>query len=263
MRLRVGFTLIELLVVIAIIAILAALLFPVMSNAKRSAYRSSCASNLQQIFKALKAYSTDYDRQYPKMDNPSRSKLYPGKQDLNPWPDQVARYASKGSAVFVCPSARVPSADPNDWDPEGKPLGLANNLRRAKGGGFVPYMYSYGVNYWVTASSNDPDVGLRDGDDIPVSRIIFVAECSWPWFQSQDEHPDGKWVTWGSSQYYYDMIDWRHPGPTQPGSEGTMDGAANFLFLDGHVLWLRKYVDTDKYRIWPPGPDFNTWYGVQ
>ena len=56
------FTLIELLVVIAIIAVLAAMLLPVLGNARIAAKKTVCTSNLRQIGMAMLAYEGDTDR---------------------------------------------------------------------------------------------------------------------------------------------------------------------------------------------------------
>lgn len=60
-----AFTLIELLVVIAVIAILAAVLFPVLARARRAALRTQCTSNLRQIHGAVGLYTQDWDERYP------------------------------------------------------------------------------------------------------------------------------------------------------------------------------------------------------
>jgi prepilin-type N-terminal cleavage/methylation domain-containing protein/prepilin-type processing-associated H-X9-DG protein len=56
---RYGFTLIELLVVIAVIAILAAILLPVLNKGKQAAQNVSCLNNLQQLEMCCHTYSVD------------------------------------------------------------------------------------------------------------------------------------------------------------------------------------------------------------
>lgn len=55
-----AFTLIELLTVIGIIAILAAILIPVISKVRASANTVSCVSNLRQLGAAVQLYTQDY-----------------------------------------------------------------------------------------------------------------------------------------------------------------------------------------------------------
>ena len=60
-----GFTLVELLVVITIIAMLMALLIPVVGKAREAARRTTCMNNQRQIGQAFMAYATAANGQLP------------------------------------------------------------------------------------------------------------------------------------------------------------------------------------------------------
>ena len=76
MRKSPGFTLIELLVVIAIIAILAAILMPVLSHARQKAQGTQCLNNGHQMMTAMTIYSSENHDFFPP--NPDDGNIQPG-----------------------------------------------------------------------------------------------------------------------------------------------------------------------------------------
>ncbi len=101
-----GFTLIELLVVIAIVAILSALVLPVIGRARGRARQTVCETNLKQVDLAIILYTGDFSDSLPVLPDP------------NPFPNGVGAYykqlvkgylglggpSSPQEKVFVCPS---------------------------------------------------------------------------------------------------------------------------------------------------------------
>ena len=128
-----GFTLIELLVVIAIIAILAALLLPAITRAKKAAQSVACKSNLKQFGIAQSLFILDFQH-YPLSNDRFAAEreflrwdlaLAPyGLQRLNGMPLPPAAMTSyypvignRERGIWRCPSAWFPVHDVGDARP--------------------------------------------------------------------------------------------------------------------------------------------------
>jgi prepilin-type N-terminal cleavage/methylation domain-containing protein/prepilin-type processing-associated H-X9-DG protein len=108
-RVRLGFTLIELLVVIAIIAILAAILFPIMTKAREAARNAKCVNNLKQLNKAIAMYLDENNGFFPRTRWHSRLHwIYNLKREPpeGPFLQDVLYTLKNNSDVWLCPSIK-------------------------------------------------------------------------------------------------------------------------------------------------------------
>jgi|GEM_PF-1207861 len=129
-----GFTLVELLVVVGIIAVLIAMLLPVLTRAREAARRTVCLSNTSQLTAAVLMYVADNRHRLPDacMTNSTDSPLSPRAVGLPAWtsigPETyvlpsigqlLERYLGQKGSVWQCPSANWASFSIRGGDPYG------------------------------------------------------------------------------------------------------------------------------------------------
>ncbi len=245
-----GFTLIELLVVIAIIALLAALLLPALSQAKRKAWTIGCLSNLKQLETCWHLYALD-------------------NQDLLPPNDSVMFTSGSVAAANVswCPDHARTDIDTTDLRngvlfPYNTSLGIYHcpadkSTVETSNGQPLPQLRNRSYN--MSQSVNGyPEyliaLGLPGLSDIPFWKKFTEIQRPIPsqLFVFIDEHPDTLLdAQFGNpvgipafSQIWFDLPADRH------------NQGACLAFADGHAQrWRWNVPMTFRYLGQPPTAD--------
>ncbi len=217
---RHAFTLIELLVAIAMIAVLAAILLPALNNARGTAKRADCVSNLRQLGMATQLYwddyhgnsfsyffgSTNYGEIYwfgwigpgaegDRLFDLSRGALYP---------------YLRGSDVRLCPA-----------------LVTALAPFKLKGTNFI---FSYGCNSYVFGGPGQ--IAVNDNQiRHPADIALFADAAQVNNFQAPASRTNPMLEEW----YYVDLeTDYGSPN-NYPNGHFRHDQQANVDFADGHI----------------------------
>jgi prepilin-type N-terminal cleavage/methylation domain-containing protein/prepilin-type processing-associated H-X9-DG protein len=127
-RCRAAFTLVELLTVVSVLALLAALLLPVLARARDRGRQATCLAHLRQLATAHQLYVQDWDEQFPAwwQDGPPRPEPF-GPRVY--WPEMLREYAGH-EGIYTDPAFTWPGAPAEGlkladyslptWGPSGK-----------------------------------------------------------------------------------------------------------------------------------------------
>jgi prepilin-type N-terminal cleavage/methylation domain-containing protein len=149
-----GFTLIELLVVMAVIAILAALLLPVLAGSKHQAQDIACVNNLKQISAAGLMYMQE---EGPTILSCEVNGVFDWMQRLSPY--------GVTSNLLLCPATHTMAQE----TPGGSPGGTANLAWYAWPPDLAaPVQGSYSINSWFQSYSSDPNSAWQE----PVPSVV-------------------------------------------------------------------------------------------
>ena len=255
---RKKFTLVELLVVVAVIGILASLLFPTLSKARKKALNVLCVNNLKQINIASTMFSDDNDDRYPNATSTSEEYTRRGRTrtratGYSSWDDKLAGYDGRTTLsleqqyefflpedyqenvqIYSCPSS--PALLPN-----------------------FPsfFMRSYAINQW---NGDDTD-NKRKGVSQANGKTRKTAQISSP--SSSIAYMEKKWCMMGrKDDYFYAELMWKklfwEDGDLDYDGAEFHDTTSNYSMADASVKGMRFW---NTFRI--IGGGFGTYNDVE
>jgi prepilin-type N-terminal cleavage/methylation domain-containing protein/prepilin-type processing-associated H-X9-DG protein len=232
----VGFTLIELLVVIAIIAILAAMLLPVLHQAKSKAQGAACLSNLKELQLGWNSYVDDNNDSLPPNITRfpgGRSRAMPGSWVVGNVIFDTSASNLQNGVLFSYVGAPGVYRCPGD-----KSIVKSTGQLRTR---------SYCENSWLNSDSDGPreshnptnmpedKTKLTQLVEPPANEIFVFTE------PHEDSIDDGSFIVWSPNyeseeKLWFDLPSARH------------NRGCNLTFADGHGepwkwRWPKKFKD--------------------
>lgn len=231
-----GFTLIELLVVMAVIAILAAILFPVLTIAQESGRRARCVAQVKQLALALAAYADDHDNHYV----PAARDIYSEnlqrwhgardsvRRDFDPSRGPLWRYISRSGGLKECPSARELKRGRDFADPGSFPAFESGC------GGFGYNSYYVGGTYYRNSPPEAAEIASGTSDIARPSRTLMLSDAAMP---KRDPKTGAEYLVEYSTAEppYLPSKSGASATALDPSIHFRHNGLASVAWCDGHV----------------------------
>ena len=250
-----GFTLIELLVVVAIIAILASLLLPAITRAKKASHLAACSSNLRQMAVSIQVYTVENNDDLPLISErywgaPTQRGLVGGGHGFTIF-GLLLTQTDIPMGAFRCP------ADRRDYE-----INEANFYTIGPGIAWRETLFDYGANavghgmttrrlpWSIPPTSPNPGGRLKQSAIPNPSKLLTVWDGHIPLWTihggwEQMERSYAGWEVVPVGHFEYDTT-YRHSDHVEGGRDASR--GPNAVFSDGHVekrISFRNRSDDD------------------
>ncbi|MBU0677538.1 MAG: prepilin-type N-terminal cleavage/methylation domain-containing protein [Verrucomicrobia bacterium] len=232
-----GFTLVELLIVIAIIAILVAMLFPVVGKMRTRAQERVCANNLKQWGAAMNLFLVESYGKFPSQGS-AESVGAGGPESYakhtNAWFNVLPKYIGARTMLDMWQKKEMPR--PGDASPFICPSASSESTISATDG--RTFYCNYPMNLWVEASTRGCSYGSPDPQFSEFIRLSQIPDLSV--FPVLADGPTG--TTDGTPGYRFAHTHAYYMGRINQEDGGAFrhGDRANIVFADGHADSFQK-----------------------